>query len=307
MSSRAPESKPAVVITGVSTGIGYATAEWLSRRGYQVFGSVRSQADAERTSRAFGGNYSALVFDVTDRPAIEAAAKNVSDRLSAGTLFALINNAGIEVPGPLAYVPVDRFRVQLEVNLVGVLNVIQAFLPLLGTDPNRKGWPGRIINISSVSGRLATPFVGAYCASKFGLEGLSDSLRRELLLFGIDVVLVEPGAVVTPMWEKAEGKVVADFPGTPYDNSLKRFAEIALKEGRNGFPAEKVAELIERILQARRPKARYALVPKHFMEYTVPRLLPTRLLDYLIGRYLGIGNQRARAGTGRNGASDRRP
>jgi NAD(P)-dependent dehydrogenase (short-subunit alcohol dehydrogenase family) len=185
--------------------------------------------------------------------------------------------------------------------------VTQAFLPLLGTDPNRKGRPGRIINISSVSGRLATPFIGAYCASKFGVEGLSDTLRRELMLFGIDVVLVEPGAVVTPMWEKAEAKVVADFPGTPYDKSLKRFAEIALKEGRNGFPAEKVAELIERILQARRPKARYALVPKRFMEYTLPRLFPTRLLDYLIGRYLGIENERERAGTDGNTARGRRP
>jgi NAD(P)-dependent dehydrogenase (short-subunit alcohol dehydrogenase family) len=293
MSSQAPKSKLSIVITGVSSGIGYAAAKWLTRRGYQVFGSVRSEADAMRLGKELGENYSPLVFDVTDPAAVEAEGKGVGDRLGNSRLFALINNAGIEVPGPLAYLPVDRFRLQLEVNLVGVLSVTQAFLPLLGLDPNRKGTPGRIINISSVSGRLAVPFVGAYCASKFGLEGLSDSLRRELKLFGIDVVLVEPGAVVTPMWDKAEGKVVADFPGTPYDKSLRNFAEIAMKEGRSGFPAEKVAELIERILKAKRPKARYPIVPKHFMEYTIPRIMPTRMLDYFIGKYLGIGNGQA--------------
>ena len=280
--------KHSAVITGVSTGIGYATAKLLVERGFQVFGSVRSEADAERIAREFGPDYYALIMDVTDETAVRRSADTVREKLGQNRLFALINNAGIEMTGPLAYLPLDRFRLQLEVNLIGVLSVTQAFLPLLGTDPQRIGNPGKIINISSALGRLAVPFVGAYCASKFGLEALSDSLRREMMMFGIDVIVVEPGAIVTPIWEKAEGKLLQDFPNTPYQRSLTKFVETAMKSGREGFPATKVAELIARILATKRPKARYTIIPNRFVEYTIPRLLPTRMLDYLMGKYLGI-------------------
>lgn len=279
----------AVVITGVSTGIGYATAKLLAERGFQVFGSVRSEADADRTGRDLGPNFCPLLFDVTDQPSVNKAAELVREKLDRNRLFALINNAGVEMAGPLAYLPVERLRAQLEVNVIGVLAVTQAFLPLIGTEPDRIGSAGRIINISSMLGRLAVPFVGAYCASKFGLEGLSDSLRREMMLFGIDVIVVEPGAIVTPIWEKAEGKLLNEYPNTPYQPSLSKFVETAMKSGREGFPASRVAELIERILSTKKAKARYTLIPKHFVEYTIPRLLPARLLDYLMGRYLGIG------------------
>ena len=283
------QSNPTIVITGVSTGIGYATAKLLAERGFQVLGSVRSEADADRTSKDLGRNFSPLIFDVTDQEAVHKAAELVRERLGQHRLFGLINNAGVEMAGPLAYLPVDRFRTQLEVNLIGVLSVTQAFLPLLGTEAKRIESPGRIINISSMLGRLAVPFVGAYCASKFGLEGLSDSLRREMRLFGIDVIVVEPGAVVTPIWEKAEGKILKDYPNTPYQRSLTKFAETAMKSGREGFPASKVAELIERILSTKKPKARYTLIPNHFVEYTIPRLLPARTLDYFMAQYLRIG------------------
>jgi NAD(P)-dependent dehydrogenase (short-subunit alcohol dehydrogenase family) len=282
------QSKLSIVITGVSTGIGYATAKLLAERGFQVFGSVRSAADADRTGRDLGPNFCPLMFDVTDQPSVNQAADLVREKLGRNRLFALINNAGVEMAGPLAYLPVERLRTQLEVNVIGVLAVTQAFLPLIGTEPDRIGSPGRIINISSMLGRLAVPFVGAYCASKFGLEGLSDSLRREMMLFGIDVIVVEPGAIVTPIWEKAEGKLLNEYPNTPYQLSLSKFVETAMKSGREGFPASRVAELIERILSTKKPKARYTLIPKHFVEYTIPRLLPARLLDYLMGKYLGI-------------------
>jgi NAD(P)-dependent dehydrogenase (short-subunit alcohol dehydrogenase family) len=283
------ESKLSVVITGTSTGIGYAAAKLLAERGFQVFGSVRSEIDANRTSKDLGPNFSPLIFDVMDQQSVNKAADLVRERLGQRRLFALVNNAGIEMAGPLAYLPVERFRTQLEVNLIGVLSVTQAFLPLLGTEPNRTGSPGRIINISSMLGRLAVPFVGAYCASKFGLEGFSDCLRREMILFGIDVIVVEPGAVVTPIWEKAEGRILQDYPNTPYQSSLTKFVETAMKSGREGFPASKVAELIERILSTKKPKARYTLIPKRFVEFTIPRLLPARTLDYFMGKYLGIG------------------
>ena len=280
--------KRSVVITGTSTGIGYATAKLLAERGFQVFGSVRSEKDAKHTSKTLGSNFCPLIFDVTDQPSVHNAADLVRERLGQSRLFALINNAGIEMAGPLAYLPVERFRTQLEVNLIGVLSVIQAFLPLLGTEAGRIGSPGRIVNISSMLGRLAVPFVGAYCASKFGLEGFSDTLRREMKLFGIDVIVVEPGAIITPIWDKAEGKMLQDYPDTPYQSSLRKFVETAMKSGREGFPASKVAELIERILSAKKTKARYTMIPKHFVEFTIPRLLPARTLDYFMNKYLGI-------------------
>jgi NAD(P)-dependent dehydrogenase (short-subunit alcohol dehydrogenase family) len=287
------ELKRSIVITGTSSGIGYATAKLLVESGFQVFGSVRSETDAKRTTHELGPNFCPLIFDVTDEQAVRKGADVVSEKIGRNRLDALINNAGIEMAGPLAYLPLQRFRIQLEVNLIGVLSVTQAFLPLLGTEPDRLGRPGRIINISSMVGRLAVPFIGAYCASKFGLEGLSDSLRREMRLFGIDVIVVEPGAVVTPIWDKAEGKLLHDYPDTPYQDSLTKFVETAMKSGAEGFPARKVAQLIARILSTKKPKARYTLIPKHFVEFTIPRLLPARTLDYLMGKYLGIGAVRA--------------
>ncbi len=182
-----------VVITGVSTGIGYACVKALLSRDFRVFGSVRNQMDAERLQRDFGDRFVPLLFDVTDKETVQAAALKVNECFGAGTLDGLVNNAGIEVAGPLAYLPTDQFRRQLEVNLVGPFIVTKAFLPLLGEDPARKGNPGRILNISSASGRIAAPFTGAYSASKFGLEGFSESLRRELVLFGIDVIIIGPG------------------------------------------------------------------------------------------------------------------
>jgi NAD(P)-dependent dehydrogenase (short-subunit alcohol dehydrogenase family) len=279
---------PDVVVTGASTGIGFAACQVLIRRGFRVFGSVRTQADADRLKEQLGTNYVPLLFDVTDPSSVNQAAAAVKQAAGEERLSGLVNNAGIAVAGPLAYLPLERFRLQIEVNLLGVHTVTQAFLPLLGTEPSRLGQPGRIVNISSVSGRLAAPFVGAYAASKFGLEGYSDSLRRELMLFGIKVILIEPGAVVTPIWDKAEGIVVQQFPNTPYDRSLRLFAEQAMKEAKTGFPPQKIGELIWRVLTAPRPRARYAIVPHRLFEWSIPRRLPTEFLDYCIAKFFKI-------------------
>jgi NAD(P)-dependent dehydrogenase (short-subunit alcohol dehydrogenase family) len=279
---------PDVIVTGASTGIGFATCQVLIRRGFRVFGSVRTPTDVERLRNQLGTSYVPLIFDVTDPESVSKAVADVKRAAGDQPLAGLVNNAGIAVAGPLAYLPLERFRLQLEVNLLGVHTVTQAFLPLLGTEPNRVGSPGRIVNISSVSGRLAVPFLGAYAASKFGLEGYSDALRRELMLFGIDVILIEPGAVVTPIWDKAEGVVLQQFPDTPYDRSLRRFAEQAMKEAKIGFPAEKVAELIWRALTTRRPRARYMIVPNRLVEWSIPRRLPTEFLDYCIAKFFRI-------------------
>ena len=194
--------KRSVVVTGVSTGIGWAIAKVLTGRGFRVFGSVRKQSDADRLTNELGPEFYPLIMDVTDRDAVERAAKEVERQLGSATLAGLVNNAGIAVPGPLLYLPLEDFRHQIEVNLVGPVSVTQAFAPLLGVDSKRPGAKGRVVNISSTGGKFGVPFLGAYVASKHGLEGLSDVLRRELLLFGIDVIVVGPGSVVTAMWDK---------------------------------------------------------------------------------------------------------
>jgi len=279
---------PDVVITGASSGIGFAACQVLVQRGFRVFGSVRTQADADRLSGQLGARYVPLIFDVTDPDSVNRVAAAVAKTVGEQRLFGLINNAGIAVLGPLANLPLERFRLQIEVNLLGVHTVTQAFLPLLGAESSRVGEPGRVVNVSSISGRLAMPFAGAYAASKFGLEGYSDSLRRELMLFGIKVVLIEPRAVVTPIWDKAEGAVVQQFPDTPYDRSLRVFARQLMREAKTGFPSQKVGELIWRVLTTPQPRARYPIVAHRLVEWSIPRRLPTEFLDYCIAKFFRL-------------------
>lgn len=277
-----------VVITGVSTGIGSAIAKKLIDQGYQVFGSVRSSADADRLRQEYGDRFVPLRFDVTDENAVTSAAADVGNQLGNVTLAGLINNAGIAVAGPLAYLRTDQFRHQLEVNLVGPMIVTRAFLPLLGTDPNREGAPGRIVNISSVGGKIAGPFLGAYAASKFGLEGMSESLRRELILFGIDVIIVGPGAAKTPIWKKGEKGFAQQFQNTAYRESFLKFKKFAANEERSGFEPDVIGETVWQALTVARPKTRYAIVPQRFTHWVLPQFLPKRTLDKLIAPTMGL-------------------
>jgi NAD(P)-dependent dehydrogenase (short-subunit alcohol dehydrogenase family) len=276
-----------VVITGVSTGIGEATAKVLINRGFRVFGSVRKTADASRLQQELGAMFVPLVFDVTDEPAVLAEAERVGRILQADKLAGLVNNAGIEVAGPLAHLATEQFRHQLEVNLLGPFIVTKAFLPLLGTDLAREGTPGRIVNVSSTSARIAGPFTGAYAASKFGLEGFSDSLRRELILFGIDVITIRPGAIVTPIWQKSVG-LTGRFLETPFKEALANFEQYAAKEAVDGLPAAIIGKAIYHALTTKHPRACTAVVPSPLKNWIIPRLIPTRTLDKLIAQFFGI-------------------
>src|SRR5215510_13943272 len=229
-----------VVITGVSTGIGWGALKVLIQKGFRVFGSVRKTQDAERLQKEFGDNFIPLIFDVTDEPAVQAAAAQVREQLHGETLFGLVNNAGIAVPAPLIHQPTDDFRHQIEVNLVSVLIVTKAFVPLLGSDRSMRGAPGRIINISSIGGKVGAPFLGSYAASKHGLEGFSESLRRELMLYGIDVIIVAPASIATPIWDKAEEADVSLYKDTDYVESGRRVQKYMVEDGRKGYPPEKV-------------------------------------------------------------------
>jgi NAD(P)-dependent dehydrogenase (short-subunit alcohol dehydrogenase family) len=276
------------VVTGVSTGIGWSITKVLIQRGMRVFGSVRKSQDAERLSKEFGGQFVPLLFDVTDETAVQTAAQNVREQLNGETLFGLVNNAGVAVPGPIIHLPTDEFRHQLEVNLVSVLIVTKAFVPLLGVDRSLRGQPGRIINISSVSGKSASPFVGAYATSKHGLEGFSETLRRELILYGIDVIIVGPGPIATPIWDKAEQADLSLYANTDYVEAARRAQQYMIRNGRNGLPPEKVGEVVWRALTTHNPRVRYPVVGRDFLRRFVQRLLPKRVVDRIVARALGF-------------------
>lgn len=284
----AGELDRAVLVTGASTGIGRAAVAKAVREGAHVFANVRKQADAESLRAEFGEAVTPVLFDVADEAGVRAGAETVAKALGDRRLFGLVNNAGIAVPGPLLHLSADDLKRQFEINLFGVHRVTQAFAPLLGADPERKGKPGRIVMMSSVGGQNGSPFVGPYAASKFALEGYSQSLRRELMLFGIDVIVIGPGAIATPIWDKAEQEDMRRFANTPYANAIERVIAYMLRQGREGLPASDVGDLIWRVLTMEKPKTRYAILRRPFMDRTLPRLLNPRTVDRIIAKRLGL-------------------
>jgi len=276
-----------VLITGVSSGIGYEVAKELVARRYQVFGSVRKQADAVRVQSELGSDFTPLLFDVTDEAGIATAVATIHESVSNRGLTALINNAGVAEPAPLMHMDLADFRKHLEINVTGVLAVSQACLPLLGAQKEWPYQPGRILNISSVSGRVAYPFMGAYAASKHALEGMSDSLRRELLMYGIDVILIEPGTVKTPIIGKF-AEQVERYMNTDYGRFLAPLAATIEKREETALPVAKVVNVILKALESKNPKTRYPIPRKRLSGWLLPRWLPDRQFDRLVGRQLGI-------------------
>jgi len=276
-----------VVVTGASTGIGWATAKLLLARGYRVFGSVRKAQDADRLSSEFGANFTPLLFDVTDEAAVRAAAGEVRTALGGETLAGLVNNAGIAVGGPALELAVDRFRRQFEVNVIGPIIATQAFAPLLGADPSLRGPKGRIVMISSVAGKSGNPMSSAYSASKHAIEGLSESLRRELMLFGIDVVIVAPGAVKTPIWDKSEEFDVSVYGNSPYFPAMQKIRAFIQQLAEGGLPAERIAEVVATALTSENPKTRYQITPDP-MRHLITSVLPKRTVDKIIAKRLGL-------------------
>jgi len=278
----------AVVVTGASTGIGRAAVARAVREGCQVFASVRKQADADSLTQEFGDAVTPLLFDVADESGVKAGAAQVAQALGNKKLFGLVNNAGIAVPGPLLYLDAEDLKRQFEINVIGVHRVTQAFAPLLGADQDRTGAPGRIVMISSVGGQNGSPFVGPYAASKFALEGYSQSLRRELMLFGIDVIVIGPGAIATPIWDKAESEDLNRFSNTPYGPMMAKVADYMVTQGKKGLPPADVGALIWKCLSDPKPKTRYAILRNEFMDRTLPRMMNPRTVDGIIAKRLGF-------------------
>jgi NAD(P)-dependent dehydrogenase (short-subunit alcohol dehydrogenase family) len=257
----------------------------LIARGFRVFGSVRKAADADRVKAELGVNFVPLVFDVTDEAAVNAAGREVGAAMKGETLAGLVNNAGIAVSGPLLELPVADFRRQMEVNVMGPVIATKAFAPLLGADPSLKGPRGRIVMISSVSGTNGNPLLSPYCTSKHAIEGLSESLRREFMRFGIDVIVVAPGAVKTPIWDKADEIDMTAYSSSPFLPALQRIRAYMLKLAETGLPAEKIGEVVHAALTLPNPKVRYEISPEPF-RMLMMRTLPKRMLDRMVAKRL---------------------
>lgn len=277
----------AVVVTGASTGIGEACARRLDAEGYRVFAGVRRDADAEALARGASPRLVPLGLDVTDGASIAAAARTVAEAVGPAGLAGLVNNAGIAVAGPIECLPLETLRRQLEVNVVGQVAVTQAMLPLLRTGR------GRVVNIGSVSGRFATPFLGAYAASKFALEALTDALRLEVGPFGIEVAIVEPGAIATPIWRKSAELVERSLPAMPaatlalYERGMAALERAADRAARGAIPADRVADAVLHALTARHPRTRYVVGADARIRLLL-RLLPDRWRDRLVARAMGL-------------------
>tara|TARA_B100000676_G_C18030857_1_gene818603 strand:- start:626 stop:1474 length:849 start_codon:yes stop_codon:yes gene_type:complete len=277
-----------VVITGVSSGIGFSGADILCQAGYRVYGSVRKEDASKPLLKKHPNNFIPLIFDVRDEDAIVKAANFVENDMSESDQFAgLVNNAGVALGGPFKHLDTDTFRRQLEINVLGVVSVTRNFLKLLGAYKDSSN-PGKIIMISSVSGHRAYPYMSPYSASKFALEGMSDSLRRELMMYGIDVILIEPGPVKSEIWSKAPDIDKNPFIGTDYEESLRAFYKEVFGKANDALDTDIIGNAIKSIIENPHPKTRYVYTKDKFKEFTLPGILPDRTLDRIMAKRLKI-------------------
>ena len=274
-----------MLITGVSTGIGYDLSKTFISGGYHVFGSVRKEKDFDRLQKELGEKFTPLLFDVTDHEAIQKAVPVVREKVGENGLAGLINNAGIALYGPTQVLPMSVFRKQFEVNLFGAIAVTQNFLPFLGAVQNCSHPPGRIINISSSAGKMALPYMGPYSSSKFALEGWSHALRRELMIYGIDVIIVGPGAIKTPIWTKTDNPP-PELLDSDYGRSMYNLRKLFFKHAEKAMRSDDLAQKILKLFESSRPKTRYAFLNNKFMQDTLPGILPDRVLDNILKKML---------------------
>ncbi len=289
MRDRLP-GRPAVLITGTSTGIGRATAERLHAAGWHVLAGVRREADAPP-------GVMPVVLDVTDAGSVAAAADHVADACGDDGLAALVNNAGVCVVGPVECVPLEQWRHQFDVNVFGAVGVTQAVLPLLRRRVRRRGpRSARLVNVSSVTGSVSSPLFAAYSASKHAMEAVSDALRLELAGHGIGVSIINPGTIATDIWHKEKSQVAACSPGTParrlYGTMIDNVSRYVFAAAEKSIPPDRIAVAVERCLTARRPPVRVRVGWEAHVGCGARRLLPERLFDFLMARSLGVPGYR---------------
>ena len=270
-----------IVITGVSSGIGAGLSQHLLSKGYRVIGTVRKAGDAGTLK--VSSDFTEVVFDVNDRHGIQHLIQAVKSVCIETSLFALINNAGIAIAGPMECLPDEEFERLIDTNVLAVRRITNGLLPLMGQG-------SRIVNISSVSGLFNSPFTGAYCISKHALESMTDVYRRELMSFGIDVIAIEPGPIKTPIWGKSRGTLDRFFD-TRYGTMLRNADKIIDNAEKSGLPVERVCAAVEHALERSKPSSRYLIHPKKWLFRFVSGWLPDRWADLLVARTMKGGNR----------------
>ncbi len=268
-----------VLITGVSSGIGKDALRLLHGEGFHIFGSVRQEEKAQELIKQYPQRFTPLCFDVRDHKAVIEASKKVFECCS--NLFALINNAGIAVPGPMEHLSEEDFENQLDVNLKSVRRITNIFLPLLGADPEFKKKPGRIVNISSVSGLFNTPFNGAYCISKHALESMTDVYRRELRRYNIKVIAIEPGPIKTEIWSKNLNSM-DKFKHTDYNDVLEKANKMIENSEKSALPVDHISKLILKCITTKNPKTRYLVHRNKLIFKFLTNYMPDKFVDRLI-------------------------
>jgi NAD(P)-dependent dehydrogenase (short-subunit alcohol dehydrogenase family) len=273
-----------ILITGCSTGLGFAAARAFAVRGYRVIATVRSEADARRVEAQSKGSIHCVLCDVTVKEQVAELPGAVRRITGDGVLDGLINNAGVlHVPCPVEFQKMEDIRAVFDVNVFGMMAVTSALLPLLGTDPVRTQ-AGRIINISSIEGKVASPFISTYATTKHAIEGFSSALRRELRLFGIKVIIVAPGGIQSEMFRKHQ---VPPLVGTAYEEPFRKLNSLVKEMEKESATAEEVARFLVRVFEKRRPKARYAHW-RAFMDSPWTILIPDLWWDAMVGKMLGL-------------------
>jgi NAD(P)-dependent dehydrogenase (short-subunit alcohol dehydrogenase family) len=280
----AGNSSGAVVVTGASTGIGRATALLLDKKGYTVFAGVRKQEDAKALEEAGSDRLTPITIDVTKTRSITTARQEVERAIGKEGLVGLVNNAGVGGGGPIEFMSLDSFRETLEINLVGQIAVTQAFLPLI------RMAKGTIVFIASIGGRIATPFLSPYNASKFGIEALGESLRGELRPWDIDVTVVEPGSIDTQIWAKGADTAAEQVEGLSpdarrlYGKQLARFGEVLGETADRGIHPDKVAKVIHKAIRSDNPRHRYLVGTDAKVAARLKGNLPERTFSKLVAR-----------------------
>ena len=274
------------VVTGASSGMGLATAQELARRGFHVLAGVRKQQDADRLASE---NVEPMIVDITDEEQIAALADRVAHDPQGRRLGALVNNAGVALNAPVEAIPLAEWRRHFDVNFFGHVAVVQALLPALIADGD-----GRLVNVSSIGGRVAFPTYGAYAAAKFALEGLSDVLRREVGRLGVKVIVIEPGTIATPMWGKGIA-IMDEMTATMTADQHVRYGDLIAamhkqseEQAGSGIEPLRAAKVIADAIQSRKPRTRYPVGRDAKLLAGLSGLLSDYTFDRLVARNLGL-------------------
>lgn len=281
-----------ILITGCSTGLGLGAVRAFAKRDYRVIATVRSEDDRKRVQAEGNGNVHAVICDVTNQDHVDQLPECVRRITGTGVLYGLINNAGImKAPGPVEFQRMEDIRAQFDVNVFGMMAVTIALLPLLGTADRTRRHAGRIINLSSIEAKAASPFISAYATTKYAIEGFSNSLRREMRLFGIKVIIVGPGGIQSEMWRKNPLQLDR-LAGTAYEEPFRKLIEITEQMEKDAATPDEVANFLVKVFETPRPKARYSYW-RALIDGPWPTLLPDLWYDEVLSSMLGLKRQRS--------------